>query len=171
MTLLSRRSTAPRATSTARRLAPAALVCTAVIAASATTGAFAATLITGAQIADETITTKDVKNGSLSGADLGRASIFGAQINGATKKTFIGVNGYEVVEELVSVGALESDAYGEVYCPEGTAALSGAAYWSTSDEAVQFLVNPDGSSVSAYASNPSDVADDLVVQAVCATVN
>ncbi|MFW6772721.1 hypothetical protein ACOACO_00425 [Nocardioides sp. CPCC 205120] len=164
------RTPAARST-TARRLLPATLVCTAVVAASATTGAFAATVITGAQIADETITTKDVKNGSLSGADLGRASIFGAQINGATKKTFIGVNGYQVVEELVTVGGLETDAYAEVYCPAGTSTLSGAAYWSTSDAAVQFLINSDGSGVAAFASNPSDVEDDLVVQAVCATVN
>lgn len=137
------------------------------------TGATAGSLITGKQIKDGTVTTKDIKDRSLRGTDLANGTV--------------GLNNLApaIVAKLGTVPRgtvrdLSIHDYGDVFaagepallqgsCPTGKVVVSAAAWWEETDQAVQ-LVYPGTSGmpvrVDAYgAAQPVD--SDLTLSVIC----
>ncbi|MDR6174062.1 hypothetical protein QE364_000561 [Nocardioides zeae] len=159
---------------------PGLAVGAAALVVAASSGAVAATMITGAQIADETVTTKDVKNGSLTGADVADAtlsgvdvkngSIYVSDLSASALKPLLRINGYEVLSASSSLETGEDDVL-SLNCPDGKLALNASAYWNHSNEAIQILIGSDGTFALAYPENSSGAADEAVLQLTCATAS
>lgn len=137
-------------------------------------------MITGAQIADETVTTKDVKNGSLTGADVAdqtlsgldvkNGSIYVSDLSASALKPLLRINGYEVLSASSSLETGEDDVL-SLDCPDGKLVLNASAYWNVSNEAIQILIGSDGTFAAAYPENSSGAADEAVLQLTCATAS
>jgi len=143
------------------------------------TGAFAAAKITGAQIKDNTITGRDIKNRSIGTADLSRAAA--RALKGEPGPAGppgpqgvpgpAGPAGPNVVSKLVPVGGTASLPAGEldiftIDCPAGQSVVSGgfAAFggevwlsktydgrsWSVGIDATDFSIPTDGHQVWAH---------------------
>lgn len=159
---------------------PGVAVGAAALVVAASSGAVAATMITGAQIADETVTTKDVKNGSLTGADVAdqtlsgldvkNGSIYVSDLSASALTPLLRVNGYEVLEDSATLETGGDDVL-TLECPAGKLALNASAFWNGSDEAIQFLIGEDGTYASAYPENSSGVSDEAVLRLTCATAS
>ncbi|HEY1135271.1 MAG TPA: hypothetical protein VGE77_11920 [Nocardioides sp.] len=163
---------------------------TAALVVAASSGAVAATVITGAQIADETITTKDVKNNSLSGADIGDSTLVGADVKNETLsgadigngtiyvsdlsssalKPLLRINGYETFRGEVTLANGTSDVL-TLECPAGKLALNTTAFWNGSNDAIQTLIAEDGTYAAAYPDNGTGSSDTAIFQLTCATAS
>lgn len=179
-------ASAPSGPRTRRLSAPAAVgLFAAGLLLSGATGAFAATVITGANVKDESLTGKDVKNGSLgltefsAGAKTGLKGATGA--TGATGPAgpqgaqgpqgaagTSGISGYEQVATNKSVAANTSTSL-SLSCPGGKKTLSMVGFWSGSNAAVQTVLTSDGLGGTVYTTGvPS--SDTLNIRLVCAVV-
>jgi len=113
-----------------RKPSPAMVV--AVIALIVAMGgtAAAAGYITGAAIKDNTLTSRDVRNGSLSGRDLHANTVTGSNIRNGTIRGR-DLRGSVITAATMTSGAAQTIIVGakvsiDVRCPGGTQALSGA---------------------------------------------
>lgn len=139
------------------RALPALLVA-GMLVAGAGSGAVAAAMITGANIKDGTVTGADVKNGSLSASEL----------TSATRNQLRGINRYSVHQEKrwgVAPGVSDHFA---VLCPSGTVVLGASGYWMTSTEAVQVVLNNDGSGAAFWFTNHGSASDSVYGTLMCA---
>ncbi|HEY0949928.1 hypothetical protein [Nocardioides sp.] len=166
------------------RSAPALAIAAGALLLSATGGAVAATVITGADIKDGTVTTRDIKNSTLKTADLSAAAI--AALEGDPGPAgpqgdpgqagppgpvgpagAPGISGWELVSNSTSV---PSGADGTVYatCPTGKKTLGIAGYFVTGTEGIQSnLATATGA---VYGHNSKATANTLVIEIICATV-
>jgi hypothetical protein len=152
-------------------ISTAALVLAGAVLVSATGGAVAGSLITSADVKNGSLTGKDVKDGSLKTADLAagtRTTLTGpAGAPGAAGAP--GLSGIvTVTAHLYSVAPGAEGTLAKT-CPEGKAALSAAAYWDDSSDAVQVVIG-SGGGATAYFENNTGGEDDLGLQVRCALV-
>lgn len=181
------------------RVLPAAAVLATVVAVSASTGAVAGALITGADIKNgsvtsadiknKTLTGKDVKDGSLTGADLSPATLTGLQggqgqvgpagpagpAGQAGAKGEPGAPGAPGVSGLQHVVATKDIAAGTgsnvmVVCPAGKKILGVSGDWTASVAPTATSISGSLLTGSAYGFNDTDSTKTLRVTATCATV-
>ena len=170
------------------RALPAAALIAAVMAVSASTGAVAAAMITGADIKNNTVTSadlknksvtgKDVKDGALTAADLSRATVSGLKgtkgTNGAAGAAGAagapGVSGLVQVEATAVVAPSDAKVL-KVTCPAGKKILGIAADWSTTNliDSTAYVF-PDLTAGEGYAFNDGAINQTFRVSATCATV-
>ena len=154
----------------------ALLVIALVVAASG--GAVAAKKITGADIKNSSLTTKDIKDQSLQSADFSAAaksSLAGpagpAGAKGATGATGPGFADFTWTEVTETVPAMTDDLVAEGDCAAGQQVVGAFAYWNDHNEALQVSVNFVGDHGQAVAwSDGVDTVDDVVLQFSCATL-
>jgi hypothetical protein len=115
-----------------RRLLPTALAIAGVVVLSGTTGAVAGAQITGAQIKDGTVGSRDIKDGSISYQD---TSV-------ALDREHRRVGGYLVVRKSEVVTSGESIGALTAACPGPRHILGTTAYWANSTDVPQ--VEPQG---------------------------
>ncbi len=111
---------------------PALLLALAVLVVGIAGTATAAKLITGKQIKNETITHADVKNGSLKEKDL--KPKVKAKLNAPS------VKGYEVVTESVLVGSGSQDTV-FIACPLGKVVMSGGGQFEDTQSATEIVTS------------------------------
>ena len=125
----------------------AALVLALLLAASS--GAVAAKMITGKQIKNNTVTSADIKNKSLKLKDLhpGTASALEGEAGPAGP---VGPAGpathpdtYGVFEGTDVIPAGTDGFIGEAYCDQGDNVISAFAYWNNANDALQVSVSYD----------------------------
>ncbi len=106
------------------------VLCSLTLVLATAFSAGAAKLITGKQIKDNTVTTKDIKNGTLRPVDFGAAA--SAALQGAPGRD--GVSGYEVVkvtsEPAINGASSTTSTYAIAVCPAGKHAIGGGANWT-----------------------------------------
>jgi hypothetical protein len=165
---------------TRRRTTVALLVAAASLAVGGT--ATAATLITGAQIQDESVYSRDIANGTLSGTDVKDASLtptdYDGPVVGPTGPTGptgpAGPAGVRNVQYRVGKGiALDpgSNTTLPVPCPAGTRALSGGLS-STNPAAARILASApqnDGVGWGVSVKNEGSAWTTAYAWVVCAT--
>jgi hypothetical protein len=144
-----------------RTLTSVAVLGVAVLLAGAG-GATAGSLVTSAQIKDGTVSTKDVRNGTIALADLAPA----------TRSGLRGLTGYQMVRvasEPVPDGSSRTIA-GE--CPTGKKVLGASAFWVNQHAIVEVYPADTESDTTwnAFGSNQSGSADQLVIVVTCARV-
>lgn len=86
---------------------------------------------TGKQIKDNTVTSKDIKNGSLQGADLSAKTV---------KRFAQGLVSVERVVNQLDVAATAS-AQVSAECPSGTRPISVTGHWVSSNRGVQAVLS------------------------------
>lgn len=150
---------APARRTRVRSAVPLTLAAGALVLAG-TGGAVAGTMITGAQIKNNTITSADVRTGSLTAGDVAPA----------TRTRFDAVQRYEHrrFQQNVASGASANPL---VECSPGRHVLSASAFWGSSNEAVQVVVQEQSTSARAYGLNPGGTTDTLKVDVICAVVS
>ncbi len=167
------------------RSAPVLAIAAGALLLSATGGAVAATIITGADIKDGTVTTRDIKNSTLKTADFSAAAI--AALEGdpgpagpqgdpgpagppgpAGAAGAPGVSGWQLVSQSTSVPA-GADGNAQATCPAGKKVLGIAGYFVSGNEGIQ--TNLATAAGVAYGHNSTAIANTLVVEIICATVS
>jgi hypothetical protein len=162
----------------------ALLVIALVVAASS--GAVAAKKITGADVKNSSLTTKDIKDQTLQPADFsdaaksslaGPAGPAGAKGNPGTAGTpgapgpgFDDFAWYEVTE--TDVPADIDDIVAEGDCPDGQLVVSAFAFWAAHNEALQVshnFISADTMQAVAWSTGVDSV-DDVTLQYACATL-
>jgi hypothetical protein len=158
----------------------AVLVIALVVAASG--GAVAAKKITGADVKNSSLTTKDIKDETLQPADFsaaaksslaGPAGPAGAKgapgTAGAPGPGFDDFAWFEVTE---TIPALTDDIVAEGDCPTGQQVVGAWAFWTNHNEALQVSVNflPGNTGQAVAWSDGVDAEDDVVLQFSCATL-
>jgi hypothetical protein len=141
---------------------------------SASGGAVAGSLITGAQVKDSSLTGKDVKNQSLEKTDLSAAAVAALRGANGTNGTngppgtpgANGVSGLVRLDEGKPVAAGTPSQLGKD-CPAGKTLISAAGQWVSSSAAVQ-IVYEDADSARVYTTG-IPTADTLSIQIVCIT--
>ena len=171
------------------RLLPAVAIA-AVVAVSASTGAVASALITGADIQNGTVTSADIKNKSVTGKDVKDGSLTGADLSARTLGDLAGatgpagaagaagpagaagapgVSGLQHVSTTVVVNPSDA-AQLLVVCPDGKKILGMTADWSTNVEPTASRINPTLLSATAYGFNDTGAPQTLRASATCAFV-
>ncbi|MBD3923554.1 hypothetical protein IEZ26_02900 [Nocardioides cavernae] len=164
-----------------RRSLPTIAIASVLVAASATSGATAALVITGNDIKNGTVTTKDIKknnltskvikNGTLKTDDLSSGAV--SSLRGATGPAGAagapGVSGYQVVTATTSVpsGAGARLTNG---CPAGKRVLGAAAELSGSFDGTGVDINDGGTGATASTWNYEATAGTLSLDLICANV-
>lgn len=168
------------------RNTPAIIIATGALLLSATGGAVAAGLITGADIKNGTVTTRDIKNETLKLADIsaeaetalqgstgpaGPAGPAGPQgdTGPAGPAGPAGISGYEILHNSKPVAASTATSI-VLSCPAGKKALGMGGWWSTSSAAVQTVLHTTGTGGGVYTTG-IPAADTLNISITCATVN
>ena len=157
----------------------AVLVVALVVAASG--GAVAAKKITGVDIKNSSLTTKDIKDQTLLPTDFSAAaksSLAGpagpagpAGAKGATGATGPGFDDFHWIEVTETVPAGTDDIVAEGDCPAGQQVVGAFAYWAAHNDALQVSVNFIGDHGQAVAwSLPLAAPDDVTLQFSCATL-
>ena len=154
----------------------AVLVVALVVAASG--GAVAAKKITGDDIKNSSLTTKDIKDATLLPTDFSataKSSLAGPAgpvgPKGATGATGPGFNDFEWFEVTETVPAGTDDIVAEGDCPAGKQVVGAWAFWNAHNDALQVSVNFIGDHGQAVAwSLPLTAEDDVVLQFSCATL-
>lgn len=165
-----------------RRGIPTVAIAAALVLFSATSGATAALVITGKQIKDNSVTTYDVKNGTLKTQDLAAGAV--SALKGATGPTgpqgatgpagpqgpagAPGLSGREVVNNSASIASSGVGSV-EATCPAGKSAISVAGSFSREFTGIQTGIFATSGIV--WGENISTSADDLNIQLVCAVVS
>ncbi|GAA5124534.1 hypothetical protein GCM10023339_46150 [Alloalcanivorax gelatiniphagus] len=177
------------------RVLPAAAVLAAVVAVSASTGAVAGALITGADIkngsvasvdiTNKSVTGKDVKDGALSKADLSAATLAELMTRGtvgpmgpigltgqAGPQGDAGPAGVSGLQYVTNTKSVLAGAGASVYvpCPEGKKVVGVSADWTTTVRPTATSINPDLLGGAAYGINDTDSTKTLRVAATCASV-
>lgn len=182
------------------RTALAVIVAALALIVSAGAGATASLMITGKQIKDGSVTTKDVKNRSLKVKDLSakaRNKLRGATgpagprgATGATGATgpagpagptglqglqgvpgLPGVSGFEVITETVSIGGLGASDSVTGTCPADKVAISATAgYAAPLAGLLSQVIRTSETAFTASGLNSLPVAHLLTLDVVCATV-
>ncbi|NYE36070.1 uncharacterized protein YjbI with pentapeptide repeats [Nocardioides cavernae] len=176
------------------RTLPAAAVLAAVVAVSASTGAVAGALITGADIKNgtvtsadiknKTITAKDVKDGALNSAHLSPATLAGLQGGSGPAgptgpagqtgpKGDPGPAGVSGLQHVVATKAINAGTGGnvQVACPAGKKILGVSGDWTTSVQPAAASISATLLTGSAYGFNDTDSTMTLRATATCATVD
>ena len=167
---------------------PAAALIAAVMAVSASTGAVAAAMITGADIKNNTVTSADLKNKSVTGKDVKDGALTAADLSSATVSGLKGTNGTNgaagaagaagapgvsglVQVEATAVVAPSDAKVLKVTCPAGKKILGIAADWSTTNliDSTAYVF-PDLTAGEGYAFNDGAINQTFRVSATCATV-
>ena len=170
------------------RALPAAALIAAVMAVSASTGAVAAAMITGADIKNNTVTSADLKNKSVTGKDVKDGALTAADLSSATVSALKGTNGTNgaagaagaagapgvsglVQVEATAVVAPSDAKVLKVTCPAGKKILGIAADWSTTNliDSTAYVF-PDLTAGEGYAFNDGAINQTFRVSATCATV-
>ena len=170
------------------RALPAAALIAAVMAVSASTGAVAAAMITGADIKNNTVTSADLKNKSVTGKDVKDGALTAADLSSATVSGLKGTNGTNgaagaagaagapgvsglVQVEATAVVAPSDAKVLKVTCPAGKKILGIAADWSTTNliDSTAYVF-PDLTAGEGYAFNDGAINQTFRVSATCATV-
>jgi hypothetical protein len=160
------------------RVLPAAAVIATVVAVSASTGAVAGAVITGADIKNGSVTSADVKNKSLTGKDVKNRALTAADLSAATIAQLKGGSGpagpagISGLQRVENTKAISAGAAGNVVvaCPEGTKMLGIAADWTASVEPTSTWINPSLNSGTAYGMNNAGSTKTLRASATCAVV-
>lgn len=170
-----------------RRGLPTLAVAAALVVFSATSGATAALVITGKQIKNNTVTSADIKNGSLGTSDLsssaqralkgavGPAGPVGAPgapgaAGPAGAAGASGVSGYQLVTQSVVV-APSSGGQVTTTCPAGKRLLGASSSWLGSYGGTQAEIDLSATKATAYAFNYLDESDQLSLDITCAVVS
>ena len=173
---------------------PAAALIAAVMAVSASTGAVAAAMITGADIKNNTVTSADLKNKSVTGKDVKDGALTAADLSSATVSALKGTDGANgaagtngtngtngaagapgvsglVQVEATAVVAPSDAKVLKVTCPAGKKILGIAADWSTTNliDSTAYIF-PDLTAGEGYAFNDGGINQTFRVSATCATV-
>ncbi|MFT4288538.1 collagen-like protein [Nocardioides sp.] len=156
---------------------------TALVVALAGTGtaADAAKLISGNTIKPNTITTKQIKDGTLTVADLAPGTLATGSTGpagpagpkGATGPAGAnGVSGFQTVQATSPSVASGAVATAMASCPTGKKVLGATAWWSTVDAAVQIYPHFATSETTYVAKdkNPGTGSDAITLQINCAAV-
>lgn len=172
------------------RVLPAAAALAAVVAVSASTGAAAGALITGADIKNGTVASADIKNQGVTGKDVRNRTLTSSDLTAATVAKFVGgagqpgptgpvgpigpigpagISGLQRVENTKDIGAGAAGTV-VVACPAGTKLLAIAADWTASVEPTAARINPSLTSGTAYAMNNAGSTKTLRASATCAVV-
>lgn len=114
-----------------------------------TSGAVAGSIVTGRQIKDHSVQTKDLSR--------------------ATVSTLSRIQGYERRRGSVLVEPA-AEGIGSASCPPGKRVLGGDAYFRSTFTSLPLQISADGRGATAYGVNHYDVPDHLYVDLVCATV-
>ena len=154
----------------------AVLVIALVVAASG--GAVAAKKITGADVKNSSLTTKDIKDLTLQSTDFSpaaKSSLAGpagpAGAKGATGAPGPGFNDFTWFEVIESVPANTDDLVAEGDCPAGKQVVGAWAFWENHNEALQVSINLIGDHGQAVAwSTGVPAVDNVVLQFSCATL-
>lgn len=141
-----------------RPSAPVLAIATACLLLGSTGGAVAGRMITGQQIKNGTVTTKDVKDRSLRTRDLTPAAI--SAIRGQHD-----LSGTRLVSSTVTVPSGTSTSISQV-CPASMTVLSAAGSWELHHDALQITYSPDLSGATAATPGVGGV-DNLTIQLVC----
>jgi hypothetical protein len=162
-----------------RHISPGVIVAVIAVVVAMSGSAYAASKITGAQIKDGTITSADIRNHSLKATDLSGGVVRGAQgpmgpagPSGPSGPAGLpGVSGIQTVESphisLVPGGFSPSGWVAQ--CPPGKVVIGTG--WDTS-VATPGFVKAYGTFVGAFVYNDSSiVVSDIHVQAICATAS
>ncbi len=155
----------------------ALLVIALVVAASG--GAVAAKKITGADVKNSSLTSKDIKDQTLQPADFSpaaKSSLAGpagpAGAKGATGATGPGFDDFEYLEVTETIPANTDDIVAEGDCPAGKQVVGAWAFWNAHNEALQVSVNflPGNTGQAVAWSDGVPAVDDVVLQYTCATL-
>ncbi len=175
------------------RVLPAAAVLATLVAVSASTGAVAGALITGADIKNGTVASADIKNKSVTGTDVKDGALAAADLSAATVAGLkggsgqpgpvgpagpagpigpVGAPGISGLERVENTKAILAGANGDVIlaCPAGTKMLGISADWITSIDPTSTWINPNLSGGVVYATNNSDSTKTLRATGTCAVV-
>lgn len=160
------------------RLNPSVLLAAVALVVACTGSATAAAIITGAQIKNNSVSHRDIKDGTLRATDLskktvaelaGRTGPRGPQgpvgpVGGTGPAGPAGLSGWSYSSDGVAVAANESDEV-TLFCPEGSQVLNGSGYWGfTGAPAAVFVLGP----TSIRVSGRTAIADNLIGTIVCA---
>ena len=177
------------------RALPAAAIA-AVIALSASTGAVASALITGADVKNGTLTSADLKNDGVKGKDIRDGSLTSGDLSAAALSALkgaqgpagpagpagptgatgpMGATGTPGVSALQFVTAAESVAPGAngiaaVSCPDGKRVLGVAADWAPSYAPAAARISPSLTGGTAFGHNDQGGPAILRITATCAAV-
>lgn len=144
---------------TLRSTVPAVLLVGGLVVLSGTSGAVAGAMITGKDIKNGTVTTADIKNLSLEASDT--STDFDAFMQR--------VGGYKAIHKSVVVAGGNGGAVSAT-CPDGTSILGSAAWWTASNTGPQVQVAPENgysSKATAYAPNVDSNSDTLHLTLYC----
>ena len=151
---------------------PASMLSVAALIVGLGSTAFAAGMITGADIKDGTVTTADIRDGTLRTRDLSEATVDrlrgqAGPVGPAGAQGPPGVAGYEIVtgQRAVPAGTV---ALLSKDCPAGKKALSADAYWGHHTDAVSVGLYANGGGAAAFIRGLA-VDDNLHLEVVCAT--
>jgi len=145
-------------------------IATGALLLAASTGAVAGSLVTSAQIKDNTIRSVDVKNGTLKLSDIsaGAKTHLQGQTGAPGAPGTPGVSGRVLVTADSSIGA-NGSGYTGVDCPAGTVVLGGGGEFLSSNQGVQ--VRLENARVYALGKNDLGSAQTLRAYAICANVS
>ncbi|WP_134764491.1 hypothetical protein [Nocardioides sp. 1609] len=163
------------------RVLPAAAVLAAVVAVSASTGAVAGALITGADIKNGSVASADIKNKSITGKDVKNRALTAADLSAATIAKLkggsgpagpIGPSGISGLERVENTKNISAGTGGNVVvaCPAGTKVLGIAADWTASVEGTSTWISSSLDSGIAYGMNNTGSTKTLRATATCAVV-
>ena len=150
--------------------AAAALLAGAVLV-SATTGAVAGSLITGQQIKNGSVTTKDIKDQSLATGDLSPDAV--AALKGQTGAAGApGLSAPQVITVTKTGIAVGANGNVRIQCPAGTVLLSANAEWIYKTGAIQIgrLQTNLAVAFAFYDNTEGPANEQVTVTALCATV-
>ncbi|GAA5117548.1 hypothetical protein GCM10023339_28560 [Alloalcanivorax gelatiniphagus] len=178
------------------RVLPAAAVLAAVVAVSASTGAVAGALITGADIKNGSVVSADIKNKSVTGKDVKDGALSKADLSAATLAELTsgsgqagpmglagpigpkgdngpagpaGVSGLQYVTNTKDIG-VGTGSNVQVACPAGKKILGVSGDWTASVLPTATSISATLLTGSAYGFNDTDATKTLRVTATCATV-
>ncbi len=147
-----------------RRTTPTLLIAAGCLLLGSTGGAAAGRLVSGKQIKDNSVTSRDIRNRTLGTQDLApdvRAAL--------ERDPWAGkVTRYTIVTEQAELAA-GSEASLFAFCPEGTRVLGASGWWDESNEAVAVVIGDAGTYVGAFTEGIRST-DTLVARATCGAV-
>lgn len=143
------------------RSTPAFVILAGALLVGASGGAVAGAMITGAQI----------KDGTVSGADIKNFSIGSQDITPGAKQTFLQpspVSGYEVVKDQITVAGSVFGSI-KVSCPAGKVVTGAGSFWGQTSVAPQTYPNSSTPTEAFIAEgiNPSPNDNLLVLTVFC----
>ena len=140
------------------RSTPAAVVLCGAVLLSASGGAVAGSMVTGAQIKNGTVTSADLKNRSVKPADL----------SPTTTRRLQRVGAYERITKQAVVAGDNGQIAAP--CAAGSMVLGVAAHWQLSFAGPQTVINEANTVGMSFGTNNSGANDTLIVDVTCGRV-